>query len=84
MHSSIILYELMCRFGLVSLPEESQQRVCVSREDQGRMRHTELLLMRLKRSLHLKEAQMCPGESISHQKPDLILEESKKKVLECL
>lgn len=49
----------------------------------GRIWLTELLLMRLEKPLCLKEALMCPAESISPEKPDLILEESKKKVLEC-
>lgn len=31
----------------------------------------------------LKEAWMCPGEPIRHQKTDLILDKSKNKVLEC-
>jgi len=54
-NSSVILYELMCRFGLASLLEESQRRVCVSGEDKGRIWLMELLLMRLGRLLCLKE-----------------------------
>lgn len=54
MYSSIILYELMCGFGLASLPKESQQSMCFW-GGSGENWLTELLLMRLERSLCLKE-----------------------------